>query len=64
MVWIQNELVDGLSLNLSVKEMKKKIRAQSKANSWKKNDRRLNGEGVSWHQRIELFKGLRTVASN
>jgi len=58
------ELVDGLSLNLSVKEMKKKIRAESKTNSWKRNDHRFSSEKVSWQQRIELFKGLRNAATN
>lgn len=56
--------MDGLSLNLSVKEMKRKVRAESKTNSWKRNDKRFSSEKVSWQQRIEQFKGFRNVATN
>lgn len=60
----KNERVDGLRLNLSAKEMKRQVRTESKTNSWKRNDQRFSSQKVSWQQRIEIFKGLRNVATN
>ena len=54
---VQDELVAGLSLNLSAKEMKEKIKDEAQRDSWKRNDQRL-AKGMSFKDKVRYIKDM------
>jgi len=53
----KDELVAGLSLNLSAKEMKEKIKDEAQRDSWKRNDQRL-AKGMSFKDKVKYIKDM------
>merc|ERR1711963_991348 len=53
----KDELVAGLSLNLSAKEMKDKIKDEAQRDSWKRNDQRL-AKGMSFKDKVKYIKDM------
>jgi len=53
----KNEMVAGLSLNLSAKEMREKLKDEAQRDSWKRNDQRFT-KGMSFKDKVKYVKDL------